>query len=184
MEALTSLPSSFAAGTTVKYTRTHPDYPADQGWTLKLYLSGAAVRTYTAAAVGASFSFTLPATGGTGTEGLPAGDYTWEERADKAGEVFKPAGARGTVRITANIATALAGDLQSKAEKDLAVVEAKISGRLSADLEEYEIAGRAVKKIPIRDLYRIRNTLRAEIRALRNKGKFETPIRSVLGSGC
>ena len=39
---LTALPDRFNAGTTVKYTRTLGDYPASQGWSLALYLAGAA----------------------------------------------------------------------------------------------------------------------------------------------
>lgn len=184
MQQLTSLPSSFAAGTTVKYTRNYSDFPASDGWALTLAIRGAAVRDYTAAVVNGSHVFTLPATGGTGTDGLTPGDYVWEERASKAGEVYVPKGARGDVRILANTATAIAGELQSKAEKDLAVVDAKINGRLTADLEQYQIAGRAVTKIPIKELYQIRTKLRNEIRAFRSKGQFVTPVRSVMKRAC
>lgn len=187
MELLTKLPTSFTAGTTVKYTRTFSDFPADQGWTLMLYLRGAVVRDYTAVASGASFEVTIPASGGVapaeGSSTITPGQYTWEERVTKAGEVYTPPGGFGTVTVLANTATAAAGALQSQAEKDLVVVEAKINGRLTADLEDYEIAGRAVKKIPIKELYRIRDKLRAEIRSSRRKGTFSELIRAVFGSG-
>jgi len=181
MEALTKIPASFAAGTTVKYTRTYADFPADQGWSLTLHLRGASVRDITATPTDASFSITIGAGAAPGTADITPGEYTWEERVTKAGEVFTPPGGAGTVRVLANTATAAAGALQSQAEKDLVIVEAKISGRLTADLEDYQIAGRAVRKIPIKELYKIRDRLRSEIRAARTKGKFTTPIRASMG---
>jgi len=186
METLTKIPASFTAGTTVKFRRTYADYPADQGWTLTGYLRGAAIRDYVAVAAGASFDFTFAATGAgppAGTDSLTPGNYVWEERVSKAGEVYTPPGGTATVQVIQNTATAAAGDLQSKDEKDLVVVEAAISGRLTADLESYEIAGRAVKKIPIKELYKIKAHLVAKIRAARRKGEFMQPVRGVLGSG-
>jgi len=59
---LTALPARFDAGTTVKYTRTLADFPANGGWSLALYISGAAYFTVAGSASGASFDFTIAAT--------------------------------------------------------------------------------------------------------------------------
>jgi len=179
MDPLSDLPKSFAAGETLKYKRAHSDFPAVAGWVLKLYLRGASVRDYTAAVVGTEHVFTLPTGNAPGTSDLLPGAYSWEERAELAGENY--AAARGTITVRPNLATATAGQLQSAEEKELAIVEAAISGRLTDDMQSYQISGRAVNMIPIRDLYMIRNQLRAAVIAKRNGGRIETPVRGVFG---
>ena len=165
MTALTQLPTSFAAGTTVTYTRTIPDYPATAGWTLSLRLSGIDVLAQNATASGADYVVTLTAAA---TAPLHAGLYVFEERVTKGAEVYTVAS--GNVTVTANLATAGAGDLQSWDEKTLAVVEAALAGRLTSDLESYQIAGRAVTKIPIKDLLELRNQLSARVARMKNNG--------------
>lgn len=60
---LTALPARFRAGNTVKYTRTHSDYPASAGWGLALHISGlAAAFTTTGSASGDAFLLTIAAT--------------------------------------------------------------------------------------------------------------------------
>jgi hypothetical protein len=182
MDPLKDLPKSFAAGETLKYARAHSDFPAADGWALKLYLRGASARDYTAAVSGTDHLFTLP-TGADpdvpgGTSNIAAGSYVWEEWAEKVGEGSFVA-ARGTILIRPNLATASAGALQSAEEKELAIVEAAISGRLTDDMQSYQIAGRAVNMIPIDQLYRIRAQLRQAVAAQRHKGRIETPVRGV-----
>jgi len=180
MDPLLELPKSFAAGETLKIKRAHSSFPASDGWTLTLYLRGASVRDYTAAVVGTEHVFTLPSTGVTGTSDLLPGNYTWEERASKAGEVF--AAARETIQVRPNVATAAAGDLQSAEEKELVIVEAAIAGRLSDDMQSYQIAGRAVNLIPVRELYQIRAALRTAVAAQRRRGQPIVPVRAVFRS--
>lgn len=58
---LSALPTRFNAGTTVKYSRAHADYPANDSWTLALHLSGGASLSIAGSANGAGFDVTIPA---------------------------------------------------------------------------------------------------------------------------
>ena len=124
-----------------------------------------------ATASGASFSITLTAAI---TAGLAAGTYQWSERVTKSGESYDAAS--GLVVVQANIATAIAGDLQSWEEKALVVVDAALLGRLTSDQQAFSIAGRAVTKIPITELLSIRTSLVAAVRSQRTPGKFGTSV--------
>lgn len=170
--ALTEMPDEFVSGTTVKYTTTYADYRANDGWSMVLYVAGVGrITPITATASGASFAVTLTSSI---TAGLDAGTYQWTERVTKAGESYDAAS--GTVGVLANIATAIAGDLQSWEEKALVVVEAALLGRLTADQQAFSIAGRAVTKIPVAELLSIRTSLRSAIRSQRTPGKFGTSV--------
>lgn len=155
---LTALPDTFPAGTTVKYTRSLSDYPATSGWTLKLLLAGAGTHAEDAVANGDAFDVTLTAAE---TAALPPGDYRWVERVEKGGEVYDVA--TGVVTVTPNLATATPGSLQSWEEKELAAVEAAIAAILAGGIAAYQIAGRAVTKVDLPTLQKLRASLRTEI---------------------
>jgi hypothetical protein len=179
MDPLSILPASFAAGETLKVKRAYSDFPAADGWVLTLYLAGASVRTYTADVVGSDHVFTLPTGAAPGTSDLIPGSYTWEERAALGGEIY--AAARETIQVRPNIATAAAGDLLSVAEKELAILDAATSGRLTDDMQSYQIAGRAVNLIPIKELEELRDKRRREVHARRNPSRFGTPVYANFG---
>jgi hypothetical protein len=164
---LTALPEAFAAGTTVKYTRSFSDYPASAGWTAKLHLAGVTVLTVESDADGASFVFTLAATA---TADLKPGNHLWREIVEKAGEKF--IAASGMVRVEPDVEAATAGSLQGWEEAQLAVVEAALAGRLTSDMESYQIAGRAIVKIPASELLKLRNQLRAAVNAQSRPGRM------------
>lgn len=153
-----ALPESFAAGTTVSYRRSLPDFPADDGWALALYLAGAGTLNVAGAPNGADFDVTLAAAA---TAPLPPGAYTWIERVSKAGEVYDVA--RGAVTVLADVATAAPGALQSWEERTLTVVQAAIDGQLTSGMASYQIGNRAVSKIPMKDLLQLRVQLKAAI---------------------
>src|SRR5262245_54202061 len=134
---LAALPTAIHAGTTVKYTVSHGDYPADQGWALTLHLAGPSLASFSGNAAGAAFAFTLDADA---TRPLKAGTYQWREVASRGTEKF--VAASGVVELLADIATALAGDLQPAAEKELALVDAAIAALLEGRVASFQIAGR------------------------------------------
>ena len=167
MATSTALPESFAAGTTVKYTRTLTDYPANGGWTLTLYLAGATVLSVAATPSGADHAVTLtPAQTATLAT---AGVYRWTERVNNATEKYDVAS--GTVYVTQNIATAAAGDLQTFEEKALAIVEAALLANVGSDIVTYQIHGRAVTRETRLEALAYRNKLRWDVARQRNKGK-------------
>lgn len=161
MNALTEMPESFAAGTTVKVTFSFSDYPASDGWALKLSLAGPGVLTVDADASGADHAVTLSAAE---TAALPAGGYFWSADASKAGETYRADS--GKVNVEPNLAAAGAGDLQSSNEKLLVAIDAALASRLGTpgcslpkDIEAYSIDGVTVTKVPLEQLEKMRTKL-------------------------
>lgn len=163
-QELSAIPESFAAGTTVRYRRRLSDYPAGSGWTLRLHLAGASVLAKTAAADGDDFVVTLAAedTAGAFTPGL----YKWVERVSKDGEVYEVAS--GTVTVLPNLAEATEGSEQEWVERAIAALKAHIEGRLPAGMESYQIAGRAVSKIPVKEAVALLATFESRLARLKN----------------
>lgn len=179
MESATELPKSFAAGTTVKYTRSsYTSFPSP-AWTLKLTLNGASSRTFTAvtSSDGVSFDFVLGAgTGAGNTSDLLPGTYSFEERVSHAnGEKYLVGS--GTVQITPNLEAAAAGVGQSPEERELALIDILIPKRLAEDISSYTFEQRAAQREDLEKLYKRRDALRAKIAAQRHKGRFSTPVR-------
>lgn len=172
MSTNTTLPDRITAGTTVAYTRTLADYPAGDGWTLTLYIAGEKVLKVAATASGDDFVVLLAASK---TGLLKPGSYRYVERVEKAGDVFDAAA--GMLVVDADLANAQDGDLQSKDERLLQVLEDVIAGNLAdGAIASYQIGGRAVSKIPMNELVALRNSLRATVAA----GQTGRPSRKVL----
>lgn len=176
---LAALPTQITAGTTVKYTASHGDYPADQGWALTLHLAGASLASVGGVPSGSSFAFTLTAAA---TATLKAGIHQWSEMATKGGEKY--VAASGVVEVLPNIEAALAGEMQSPAEKELALVQAAIAALLEGKVASYQIAGRAVVYNDLDKLYRRQAALESRIWREKNPGKFGLPVRAAFtGAG-
>jgi hypothetical protein len=168
---LNCYPASFTAGETITVLRSPPGFSPVDGYALTLYLNGAAVLNVVATASGSAFLFTLtPTISGK----LLPGTYRFTEFASKGTDRWETA--RGTLAVQADPREQSAGDATPWAEKTLAVVEAALAGRLTSDMQSYQIANRAVTKIPFGELMSIRNALREEVAAARNGGVFP-PVR-------
>ena len=130
------------------------------GWALRLHLAGASVLR-SRPPLG---RFVRRDAHRVGDGEARAGTCRWVERVTHGdGRLLDVAS--GSVVVTADLAAARAGDLQSWEEKTLAIVEAALAGRLTSDIESYQILGRAVSKIPAKDLLRLRGELRATVSA-------------------
>ena len=105
---------------------------------------------------------------------LTAGTYYFAEKVEKAGEVLRVGS--GRVTVEPNLATALAGDLQSPNERMLKAVNAVIEARLGTstgvpkDVEAYSIDGIAVTKIPLERLMILRTQLSTTVARERRGG--------------
>ena len=161
------LPSSFAAGTTVKLRRLLAAYPASAGWTLTLYLRGAGTLDAEAVADGDAYVVTLSPTD---TAALAPGTYRWTERVALDDDVYTAD--QGIVEITLDMAAAEAGTAQSHAERTLALIEATIEGRIPSGMESYQIGGRAVTKIPLAELARLRGIYAARVWQQKHPGQL------------
>jgi hypothetical protein len=172
-----SVPDHFPAGTTVKYTRTLADFQPSDGWTYTIYLNGLTQKFSKAATVlNNIFQIVfLPAD----TASLNPGPFRYAERLVNSGtgDVYDITGDELVINIEPNVGTAAAGAFNTWEERTLAVVEAAISGRLTADIQAYQIAGRSVSKIPIAELRTIRGELRAAIWRQNNPGQLGIPYR-------
>ena len=158
-EYLLGLPDSFAAGTTVRYRRTLSDYPAGDGWTLTLFLAGAKVLQSQAVADGDDHLITLTADD---SRGLAAGVYQWVERVQNiAGDVYE-VGA-GVLRVKPDLTAATDGSQQEWLERAIAALKLHIEGRMPAAMEQYQIAGRVVSKMPIREAIQVLASLEGRL---------------------
>lgn len=153
----TQEPATIAPGDTVKWSRTLPDYPANDGWVLSYELVNAAQRyTITAAASGADHLATVSAAT---TGAYVAGTYDWRARVTKAGEVYTV----GTGRITVPVSFGAAADARTQARRTLEAIEATLEGRATSATAEYEIAGRKIRFIPLADLLVLRDRYRMDV---------------------
>jgi len=172
------VPRVIVAGTTVKFTRQLADFPPDAGWTYTIYFNGATSTFNKAATAQADGSF-LVTIDPSDTANLPPGAYRYAERVTNGSDVYDLVGDELVVQIEPNLATAPAGAFLSHAEKTLGIIELALSGRLTADLESYQIAGRAVTKIPIKELRELRGCYAAEVARAQNPGTLGTPTFQV-----
>lgn len=151
-----TLPKTVSAGTSVVYRRELPYRPAD-GWSYLLAISIPGFVPATAEADGDAFAVTISAAL---TATWPAGTYTYSERVSN-GTLVHEVG-RGTITVEPEIA-AVSSDGRSHAQRALAAIEAALEGRLVDGIQNYSIGGRAVSKIPLRELYELREKYRVQV---------------------
>jgi hypothetical protein len=172
-----TVPDHFPAGTTVKFTRSLNDFLASDGWAYSIFLNGLTQKFNKAATVvDGIFQIELvPAD----TASLNPGPFRYAERLTNSGtgEVYDITGDELVIVIEPNVASAAAGVFNTFEERTLAVVEAAIAGRLTSDIQAYQIAGRSVSKIPIAELRTIRGELKAAIWRQNNPGQLGVPHR-------
>jgi hypothetical protein len=164
MSTPTTEPTSITAGDTAIWRKTLADYPASQGWTLSYALvrAGAAPIIVTSAAEGDDHVVTI--TSATSAN-WSAVNHDWQSYVTKAAERYTIA--RGRLSVLPNFA-AVGGaglDARSQARKTLEAINATLEGRASSSTQEYQIAGRALKYIPIPELLQL-------------KSHYETMVRS------
>jgi hypothetical protein len=169
------VPDHFPAGTTVKYTRSFDDFQPSDGWAYTIYLNGLTQKFSKAATVLDNiFQIQFDPSD---TASLVPGPFRYAERLTNSGtgEVYDIRGDELVINIEPNVATADAGAFNTWEERTLVVVEAALAGRLTSDIQAYQIAGRSVSKLPIDELRKIRGQLREAIWRQNNPGKLGVP---------
>jgi len=150
-------PLEVTVGDTTKWTRTLPDYPADDGWVLKYALRGPAVVDITASDDGSSHQVTI-----TSAQLTSAGTYYVQGYVEKSGE--RHTVYTGRIKANPNLAAAAAGyDGRSHAQKVIEAIEAVIEGRASKDQQEFEVAGTRLVRMSFEELVSIRQRYRHEL---------------------
>lgn len=104
------------------------------------------------------------------TAPLVPGNWKWQAFVEKGTERYTID--VGTLVVEPFLDTAAAGSQQSQNEKMLAAIQSVLAGRATNDIESYQIAGRAVNKIPISELVKLENIYIAKVRQERNPGQF------------
>jgi len=172
-QELSTLPAQFAAGTTVCYRRRLADYPVSGGWTLRLHLAGASVLAITATTDGDDFIVTIAADDT--ASGFSPGLYKWVERVTGAGgEVYEVA--TGSVTVLPNLAEATEGSEQEWIERAVATLRAHVEDRLPAGMESYQIAGRVVAKMPVKEAVGLLTSLESRLANLKNPDFVTRPV--------
>jgi hypothetical protein len=177
----TRYPPAFAAGNTLKVDRRFANF-ANTDFTYTLYLAGTAVlnKAATADADGVTFHLVLAPTDTAplNTTAQPA-PYAYVERLSDTttGEIYDVRS--GRIMVNPNFATVAAGAMVSFEEQTLAVIESVLQNRITADIEQYAIAGRSITKIPVRELLQLRGQYRALVWKQRNPGKLMNPVEVV-----
>lgn len=163
--------ATLVAGETLNYTATLADYPANDGWLLRLLMNpraGGVVITVQGTADGVKH---LVQAASVTTSAWVPGDYAIELWAIKGAEQYRIDS--GQLRIEPSLLAAAAGlDTRSQAEKDLEAVDAMLRGKAGSDVQAYTIAGRSLSRYPLPDLIKLRDRLRADVASERAAQKL------------
>ena len=98
------------------------------------------------------------------TAAYTAGFYVWQAYIIRTSDSQRVTIGTGTVELVADRDTAT-GDPRTHARKVLDAIEAVLENRATVDQQEYSIAGRSLKRMPIDELIKLRKTYQAEVDA-------------------
>jgi hypothetical protein len=154
-------PTQFAAGDTVKWTKSLSDYPASGGWVLSYAFVNAdgTFSESTSTADGDSHAVVITAAD---SADFDAGTYNWQSYVTLSGERFK-VGA-GTCVVLPNFAAG-AVDGRSHVKRVLDAIQSVIQGRATEDADSLSLAGRSISKIPLTELVAFRDAYKREYAA-------------------
>jgi hypothetical protein len=162
----THVPDDLIAGDSWQWDMSWSDYPAST-WNATAYFRGIGLINVAAAEDGDTFEFrATPAE----TATVPAGVYRYFIKVTNGTDTFTVD--QGAVEVLANAATATATELQTHAEKALALIEALIEGRVVDGKEAVAIFGRSWQNIPMEELRKLRAAYRGEVLRERYGGKL------------
>lgn len=163
----TQVPDDLIAGDSWQFDLTFGDYPASGGWAATAYFRGKGTLDIAATADGDTFEFRKA---GTATATVATGVYRYFVKVTDGTDTFTVD--QGEIEVLPNAATATATQLQTHAEKALALVEALLEGRFVDGTEAAQILGRSWQNIPADKLLKIRAAYRAEVARQRFRGKL------------
>jgi len=171
--------TTIMAGNGVSWTRNATGYYAADGWTLAYKLNSPTnqylINAADIAGDGDSFTVTIPSTE---TEVWAPGCYEWIAVAINSGTSRRMPVATGRITILQDIFSATSPvDTRTQNEIILANIDAMIAGR--SDIDEYEIAGRRVKRTDIAALLSWREVYVTRVKAERQTCGEITPPSDV-----
>lgn len=158
-----TIPSIIIIGDTATWKHSDAIYPATAGWVLTYTLINASNKyTVTATAAGADYAATITAAE---SAAMQAGQYKWLARVSRTVLAVLQAHTvgEGVILLQDNFAALATLDVRSHAVKTLVAIEATLEGRATSATSEYQIAGRAMKYIPIPELLMLRDKYKREV---------------------
>lgn len=166
-------PTVVRAGDTWRWRISFADYPVSESWVLSYALapvtsSTQAPLTWSSLWVsndGAEYTVAIPAA----STGFAAGSYRLTAFVTLSSQRFSPYSA--PLLIEANAASLATGQGITHEEKTYAAIKALIEGRVVADVDSYQINGRALNRIPFEQLPRWLAFYRRLVWQQRNPGQ-------------
>ena len=170
----TEEPKIIRAGDTVKWTRSHGDYPASESWELKYYIlkDGVELTTITASADGDDHSITITAAT---TTAWAAGRYFFQGRFEKGSEKYTEY--EGIIEVRTELAGSSGHEWRIHAEQALENIEAILLNKATADNYSYTVAGRSLSKYSWAELMDMRDRYKAELSRFNRKYGNSRPGR-------
>lgn len=162
--------SELIVGDTLNFLTTVTDYPASAGWTLSFRLvprgAGSAI-SFTATAEGDDYRVNVSAAT---TAAWIAGEYAWGAYVTLTTTRYTVD--NGVITLKPDPSAVAAGtDQRTHEQKMLAQIRALLEGRTLADVDEYTINGRSLRKMSVTTLremesYYSNKVNRAQLRRL------------------
>lgn len=168
-------PTQLTAGVTIRWKRSYSNYPASS-WTYTFYLAGPTNLSIQATASVNDFILTITAQQ---ASTLKEGTYRYTEIVSKDNVKYEVG--RGVMPVQLDLSATAPTEAQTHAEKILAIIEAKLEGRVTDDFESYEFGGGTVGKIPIHELMRLRGIYASIVWRQRNPGKMGPSVEVAFG---
>lgn len=154
----------------MQWAKVVGDYPNTDGYSLVYSFGGPSELSSVTATNESDGSYSIEITATT-TGQLVAGTYNWASHAVTGSglTIERHPVESGVIVVLPQL---IGATVVSHAARTLAVIEAALEGRLTADMESYTIGNRAITKIPIKDLYSMRAMYRNEVARERNPKRF------------
>ncbi len=178
MPALTSIPATIVAGDSYVITLSLPAYPASAGWEIAFAANGPGAISKGAAPSGDAHVLTLTAPE---TGPLEPGRYQYRLRAQKADGTAETFERKGLV-VEVDVGAAGPGELQSEAERMLALCKTARENILRGEMKMYMIRGRQVMLHSLAEVAKEEAHWRRELAAERRGSSFRRrPVTFVRG---
>jgi hypothetical protein len=169
----TSEPSVITAGDSVSWTKSLPDYSADDGWVLNYAAQGASQINFASdTTTGTNYEVDLTPTD---TADFLPGSYTLIGYVSNTGTDERVTISRTSLSIAADPASQ---SPSTHAEYTLYLIELAIEGRVPAQLEQTTIDGNSILRIPLSQLMDLRLKYQAEVRAEQDRARISGGQRS------
>lgn len=174
----TELDTIYAGATLDFLIETLTDYPASDGWVVRLVLNpraGGSVRAIDSVASGDAHR--LQATAAQ-TAAWSTGWYARQVWVIKGAEQYPVTDLFGQTEVRPGLNAAAGTDTRTDAEKALAAIQATLSGKADSAVQSYQINGRQLSSYPLTELIKLRDMY---LRQVSNEQAAER-IKAGLGS--